>query len=106
MSLLLYITFILLIGIVFYYFIYLNNLDYNSLYIIILNFIFLIVLPLYFFYFKDFIYSLITSFALVISSFIFNLKIKEIFRRVKIFPLIYFNLCLYFFYFILITNFL
>ena len=90
MSLLFYLTFILLIFIVTYYFIYLENIDHDNLFYIILNFIFLIILPLYYLYFEDLLYSLIISFMLLISSFILNLKIKEIFHEVKIFPFIYF----------------
>lgn len=90
MSLIFYLTFILLIFIVTYYFIYLENIDHDNLFYIILNFIFLIILPLYYFYFNDLIYSFIISIMLLISSFILNLKIKEIFHEVKIFPLIYF----------------
>ena len=45
MSLLFYLTFILLILIVIYYFIYQENLNQDHLFYIILNFIFLIILP-------------------------------------------------------------
>ena len=90
MSLIFYLTFILLIFIVTYYFIYLENLNHDNLFYIILNFIFLIILPLYYLYFEDLTYSLIISFMLFISAFILNLKIKEIFHEVKIFPFIYF----------------
>ena len=90
MTLLFYLTFIYLIIMSFYYFIYLKKLDYDNLFVIILNFTFLIILPLYYSYFNNLIYSLIISIALFISSFIYNLKIKEIFHENKIFPLIYF----------------
>lgn len=90
MSLIFYLTFILLIFIVTYYFIYLENMNHDHLFYIILNFIFLIILPLYYFYFNDYIYSFVISFMLFISSFLLNLKIKEIFHQVKIFPFIYF----------------
>ena len=90
MSLLFYLTFILLIFIVTYYFIYLENIDHDNLFYILLNFIFLIILPLYYLYFEDLLYSLVISFMLLISSFMLNLKIKEIFHEVKIFPFLYF----------------
>ena len=90
MSLLFYLTFILLIFIITYYFIYQENLNHDNLFYIILNFIFLIILPLYYLYFEDLFYSFIISIMLFISAFILNLKIKEIFHEVKIFPLIYF----------------
>ena len=100
MSLLFYLTFIYLIIMVIYYFIYLKNISYDNLFVIILNFTFLCILPLYYSYFKEnifnfslvliIIYSLFISIALFISAFIFNLKIKEIFHTNKIFPLIYF----------------
>ena len=90
MSLIFYLTFILLIFIVTYYFIYLENINHDNLFYIILNFIFLIILPLYYYYFNDHIYSFVISFMLFISSFFLNLKIKEIFHQVKIFTLIYF----------------
>ena len=64
MSLIFYLTFILLIFIVTYYFIYLENLNHDNLFYIILNFIFLIILPLYYLYFEDLTYSLIISFML------------------------------------------
>ena len=92
MSLLFYLTFILLILIVIYYFIYQENLNQDHLFYIILNFIFLIILPLYYFYFEDLIYSLIIGIMLFINSFILNLKIKEIVHQVKIFPFLYFLL--------------
>ena len=90
MSLIFYLTFILLIFIVTYYFIYFKNINNDYLFYFILNFIFLIILPLYYYYFNDYIYSFVISFMLFISSFFLNLKIKEIFHQVKIFPLIYF----------------
>ena len=90
MSLLFYLTFILLIFVITYYFIYQENLNHDNLFYIILNFIFLIILPLYYLYFEDLFYSFIISIMLFISAFILNLKIKEIFHEVKIFPLIYF----------------
>ncbi len=90
MTLLFYLTFIYLIIMTFYYFIYLKKLDYDNLFVIILNFTFLIILPLYYNYFNDLKYSLIISTVLFISSFVYNLKIKEIFHENKIFPLIYF----------------
>ena len=90
MSLLFYLTFILLIFIVTYYFIYLENIDHDNLFYILLNFIFLIILPLYYLYFEDLLYSLVISSMLLISSFMLNLKIKEIFHEVKIFPFLYF----------------
>ncbi len=92
MSLLFYLTFIYLIFIVIYYFIYQKNLTYDNLFTIILNFVFLCLLPLYYAYFKDHLYSLLISIILAICSFIFNMKIKEIFHANKIFPLIYFLL--------------
>ena len=92
MSLLFYLTFILLILIVIYYFIYQENLNQDHLFYIILNFIFLIILPLYYFYFEDLIYSLIIGIMLFINSFILNLKIKEIFHQVNPSTLIYFLL--------------
>ena len=90
MSLIFYLTFILLIFIVTYYFIYKENINHDNLFYIILNFIFLIILPLYYYYFEDLIYSFFISIMLFISAFFLNLKIKEIFHEVKIFPLIYF----------------
>ena len=90
MSLIFYLTFILLIFIVTYYFIYKENINHDNLFYIILNFIFLIILPLYYFYFEDLIYSFFISIMLFISAFFLNLKIKEIFHEVKVFPLIYF----------------
>ena len=95
MSFLFYLLFIYLILLIIYYFIYLKNLNYDNLFIIILNFVFLCILPLYYAYFKDNIYSLIISFFLFIASFLLNLKIKEIFHYIKIFPLIYFLLTIY-----------
>lgn len=90
MGLLFYLLFILLIFSVFYHIIYLNNLTHDNLFWIILNFILLTILPLYYFYFNDLVYSLIISIILSISAFLFNLKIKEIFHEVKIFPFLYF----------------
>ena len=95
MSLLFYGTFIYLILMVIYYFIYLKNITYDNLFVIILNLVFLCILPLYYGYFKDNIYSLIISIALFISSFIFNIKIKEIFHSNKILPIIYFLISLF-----------
>ena len=90
MSLLFYLTFIILIFIVIYYFIYKENINHDNLFYIIINFIFLIITPLYYSYFNDLTYSLIISIMQFISAFFLNLKIKEIFHEVKIFPLIYF----------------
>ncbi len=95
MTFILYLTFIYLILITTYYFIYLKNLNYPNLFIVILNFILLIILPLYLIYFKDNYYSLIISIALLISAFLYNLKIKEIFHINKIPPIIYFLLTSY-----------
>ncbi len=95
MSFLLYFTFIYLIILVAYYFIYLKNINNNHLFIIILNFILLILLPLYYCYYKDNIYSLIVSFFLTLSSFSMNLKIKKIFQETKIPFIIYFLLTSY-----------
>jgi len=69
MSIIFYLTFIYLIILVTYYFIYLDHITYDYLFTIILNFVFLITLQLYFNYFKDNLYSLIFSIALIISSF-------------------------------------
>lgn len=102
MTLILYLTFIYLIFLITYYFIYLDNLNTNNLFIIILNFIFLITLPIYYFYFKDPIYSLIISFLLLLSSFSLNLKIKNIHIN-KLPPIIYFLLTTYIFGYILIN---
>lgn len=90
MSIIFYLTFIYLIYLVTYYFIYLDNMTYDYLFTTILNFIFLITLPLYYNYFKDNIYSLIFGIALVISSFSLNLQIKKIFHTNKIPFIIYF----------------
>ena len=90
MSLLFYLTFIYFIFISFYYFIVLKKINYDNLFIIILNLTFLIILPLYFAYFKDLIYSLVISIALFISAFVYNLKIKEVFLENKILAIIYF----------------
>lgn len=106
MTLALYLTFIYLIILVTYYFIYLDKLDNDNLFTIILNFIFLIILPIYYFHFKDNIYSIIISFFLLISSFSLNLKIKEAFHTNKIPPILYFILTIYFFGYILIYSFL
>lgn len=103
MTFILYLTFILLILITSYYFIYLGHLNQDRLFTIILNFILLIILPLYYFYFKDNIYSIIISFVLLISSFNLNLKIKEIFHLNKILPLLYFILTSYIFGYIFIS---
>lgn len=92
MSILLYLIFIYLIVITTYYFVMLDNMTYNNLFVIIINFILLILLPLYCLYFKDMIYSLIISIALLFAAFIYNLKIKEITRQTKILPIIYFLL--------------
>ena len=92
MTFILYFTFVYLIILVSYYFIYLNNLTLDRLFTILTNFIFLIILPIYYFYFKDNLYSLIISIALTLSAFTFNLKIKEIFYTTKIPPLLYFIL--------------
>lgn len=90
MSILFYLTFIYLIYLVTYYFIYLDHLTYDSLFAIILNFIFLITIPIYYSYFKDNIYSLIFGMSLVISAFYLNLQVKKIFRTTKIPFIIYF----------------
>ena len=95
MSYLFYLTFIYLILITIYYFIYHFNINYDSLFVIIVNFIFLIILPLYYLYFKDNIYSLIISLLLFISALWYNLKIKEIFHKTKILPIIYFLITSY-----------
>lgn len=102
MSFLFYLTFIYLIFLVTYYFIYLEKLNNNNLFTIILNFIFLIILPIYYFHFKDINYSFVISIFLLISSFFLNLKIKEAFHTNKIPPLIYFILISYIFGYILI----
>lgn len=103
MTFLLYLTFIYLIFLITYYFIYLDKLNNDNLFTIILNFIFLIILPIYFFHLKDINYSLIISLFLLISSFFLNLKIKEAFHINKIPPLIYFILTSYTFGYILLT---
>ncbi len=95
MNFLFYFTFLYLIFIVSYYFVYKNKLDLDNLFTIILNFIFLIILPLYFYYFKDSILSLIISILLFISAFVFNIKIKEKFYENKIPPLLYFLITCY-----------
>ncbi len=92
MSLLFSLTFVLLIFMVVYYFIIAENLNYDRLFTIILNFLLLIILPLYYLYFKDPFYSLIISIFLFLSAFFLNIKIKEIFHKVKILPFIYFLL--------------
>lgn len=92
MTFLLYLTFIILTTIILYYFIYLNNMNHHTLFTIILNYILLSILPIYHFYFKDDNYSILISFSLLIASFSLNLKIKEVFRKTKILPLIYFIL--------------
>ena len=92
MSLLSSLTFVLLIFMVVYYFIIAENLNYDRLFTIILNFLLLIILPLYYLYFKDPFYSLIISIFLFLSAFFLNIKIKEIFHKVKILPFIYFLL--------------
>lgn len=92
MCLLFYLTFISLIFITTYYFIYLENLNHNNLFYIILNFLFIIILPIYYYYFEDLIYSLIINIILSITSFILNLEIKKIFNHSKILPLINFFL--------------
>ncbi len=92
MSFLFYLTFTLFLFIAIYYFIYLNNIAYDHLFYLALNFIFLTILPLYYFYFEDNTYSFIISILLFISSFLLNLKIKEIFHEVKMWPLFYFLL--------------
>lgn len=97
MTIILYLTFIFLIFLITYYFIYLNNLTYDNLFTIILNFIFLIILPLYYFYFQDIILSIIISFLLLTSAFFLNTTIKKIFRKTKIPPIIYFLLTSYIF---------
>ncbi len=95
MSYLFYLTFIYLILITIYYFLYHFNINYDTLFVIIINFIFLIILPLYYLYFKDNIYSLIISFLLFGSAIWYNLKIKEIYRNTKILPIIYFLITSY-----------
>ncbi len=90
MTLCFYLTFIYLNVITIYYFGYLNNINMDNLFVIILNYIFLIILPLYFSYFNDLFYSIIISGALFGSAFFYNLKIKEIFHENKILPIIYF----------------
>jgi len=90
MSIIFYLTFIYLIILVTYYFIYLDHITYDYLFTIILNFVFLITLQLYFNYFKDNLYSLIFSIALIISSFNLNLQVKKIFHTNKIPFIIYF----------------
>ena len=92
MSLLFYPSFALFTIITIYYFIYLQNINYDNLFFIILNFIFLAILPLYYYYFEDLSYSLGASIFLFIASYFLNLKIKEIFHEIKIFPFIYFLL--------------
>lgn len=89
---LLYLTYIYYIIITIYYFIYLENINPDNLFIILLNFIFLNSFPLYYLYFKDIYYSIIISFLLITCSFFYNLKIKEVFRKNKIPTLIYFIL--------------
>jgi len=90
MSIIFYLTFIYLIYLITYYFIYLEHLTYDNLFTIILNFIFLIAIPLYYNYFKENIYSLVFGIALVISSFYLNLQVKKIFQITKIPFIIYF----------------
>ena len=78
MSLLFYLTFILLIFVITYYFIYQENLNHDNLFYIILNFIFLIILPLYYLYFEDLFYSFIISIMLFISAFILHFYLKKV----------------------------
>ncbi len=95
MAIVLYLTFIYLILLISYYFIYKNNITYDNLFAIILNFIFLITVPLYWAYFKDNIYSLIFGGALFMSAFYLNLEVKKIFHQNKIPFIIYFLIVSY-----------
>lgn len=99
-----YLTFTLLLTFSIYYFIYLNNLNHNNLFIIIVNFILLNTIPLYLYIFKDNIYSLIISFFLLITANILNKEIKKIFHKQKIPSLIYLFITLYIFIYILFLN--
>ncbi len=90
MSYLFYLTFIYLILITIYYFIYNYNINYDNLFVIIINFVFLIILPLYYLYFKDNIYSLMISLLLFGSAVWYNIKIKELYHQIKVLPIIYF----------------
>ena len=92
MSIIFYLTFVYLIFIVSYDFIYKKNLNKDNLFTIIINFIFLIILPLYYFYFEDMIYSILISTILLISSFFLNLKAKESFKKIKLSTLFYYLL--------------
>ena len=92
MSLTLYLTFIFLICITGYYFIYLKKLNVDNLFTIILNFVFLTILPLYYFYFKDYFLSMIVTILLLISAFILNIKFNIFFIKINIPYLIYYCL--------------
>jgi len=92
-----YLTFIYLNLIVFYYFIYLKNLNNNILFSSFLNYIFLITLFIYYIYFKDFSYSLIFSILLLFASLSLNIKIKKELHSIKIpFLIYYFLTCIIF----------
>jgi len=104
MTFILYLTFLCLIFIISYYFIYYENINNDTLLTIIINLIFFMILPLYYFHFKDNLYSIFFSLALLISSFFLNLKIKELFHKNKILPILYFILTSYIFGYILINT--
>ena len=103
MNIIIYLTFIYLILLVTYYFIYLKKINHDNLFIVILNFIFIIILPLYYYYFKDNISSIIISVILLISSYILNIKAKNIFKKVLIPFIIYYFLCCFILGYLLTT---
>jgi len=101
LTLALYLTFICLVLIVSYYFIYLNNINKDNLFTIILNFTFLIILPIFYFYFKDIIYSLLISLCLLISSLSLNKKIYKTYYYIKLASSLYIILINYIFLYLL-----
>lgn len=90
MSFVFYLTLIYLFIIVFYYFIYLKNINNDNLFAIILNIIFLNILPIYFNFFQSFGYSIIFGLALLASSFYLNIRAEKTFNSILIAPLIYY----------------
>lgn len=91
MTILFLLTFIFLIFLIFKYFVYPNNINNDSLFLILLNIIFLSVIIIYSNSYKSIEYSLIFSLLQVVSAFFLNLEIFKYAKVLKIGPLIYYT---------------
>lgn len=103
MSIVFYLTFIYLFIIVYYYFIYLKNMDNDNLFAILINIIFLCILPIYYCFFKSISYSIVFGLCLLISAYYLNIRIEKTFHTIIIAPLIYYFITCIIFGFIIFS---